>query len=216
MAKLITGSIANGYLNTWRNFWEGIDCPILSVSTSGTTLILTVDDTLVINLGCNDENYVREPLSITFNGSSLVSYEASYGMRSTPANITLAFTDKLFYLRIRNQYTSGNNVGLTIVYEKIGDKKYAGYARSDMTDLKNITLIDTDGNSNTRAVIIPYEVAANGIDYAENDVLTISGVKSVVDPNFCACSTISNNSVITFEGQNFYAVGTKSVVKIDE
>ncbi|MBR4683153.1 MAG: hypothetical protein IKP06_07675 [Elusimicrobiaceae bacterium] len=107
-----------------------------------------------------------------------------------------------------------------ILWEKIGDQEFYGYVtdnQSSFIPINSINLSDVDNSTvYTHAALLNYAAEAGKIDFVDNDCLFLSGVKSINDPNFKACSTMTANTVITVQGKNCFVIGSHSLVEIDD
>ena len=53
------------------------------------------------------------------------------------------------------------------------------------------------------------------VNYLDYDILFAGGYADMNDTNFLACSTLTKGKVYTFDGQNYFSIGTNTLVVMD-
>lgn len=117
-------------------------------------------------------------------------------------------------------YGDNNGNCLAFLWEKTGSQELCGYTGNNagavyipITDI-NLTDVDTSEVYN-HGSLLNYAAQSGSIDYCDNDALFLSGVKTLNDPNFKACSTMTANTVITVQGSNHFVIGAHSLFEYD-
>lgn len=191
---------------------NGLDCPILECSFSNNTITLNLEDKATISFS-GDGDYFR-PINITYNG---VTNSISGGnLPKTPCDIIIAYSDSFFYFKIASLAGWSNQKGCAFFYESINDESYFGYiegtANASITDIQ---LKDSNNVIYSRPLMMNYTKEIGMIDFIDHDLLVGAGITIIDDKGFIACSTITNNSVLTINGKNYYAMGTNTLVEVE-
>lgn len=152
---------------------------------------------------CNDENNTVVTLP-------QMGYWASGGTVYT----TLIITDKVFYLgfdrRIDNVYYV-----LSIVIDD-NDKYYTGGVLQNWS-VNSVTFYDTDTAISGYSIgkLFNFAIAPYNILYNNLCPIFYSNSYNSDIHDLISCSTVTQGQVITFQGQNYYALGTNVLVPID-
>lgn len=220
MAKILRRTLtASGSRDSWQTYFEDIrqECSIITsvnrVSTSE------------VQVGINSECTMRFYTSggtyfqfITPNGSS---YDGLwfYG------NVTLTsiYTDTLFYFQTHDNRYSPNGQRALFIYEIASGKCVYGWNLDSyfyptaFRDIKTVTLTASgdSGVPYVHSALIPYSLDFDKIAYFDKDTLLNGSLKGLIDTNFMSCSNIAVDSVVTFNGLNYYSVGENTIIRID-
>lgn len=188
--------------SSWGTWFNNLNCPLISASGN----VINIDDVFTLT----KDNYI-----VTLNKGSTQIFSSSW---NNPATVTVCCSDTLVYI----QGYDPQSRRFVFIYEKLDDIIiYAYFGGGNTTGvafkpISSVTFTDINtGLEYTHDARLNYSVELGNIDYAP-DVLFLSGVKNVEDPNFVTCSTVTADKVVTFQGQNYYAVGSNTLVLMDE
>ena len=188
--------------NAFGAYFSGLNCPLITVS--GNTV--TVGGKLVITPA-------QYALAVSWNGTQLFSISCNY-----PHSLEVYYSDTLFYCQGsdpqgRRWLAMYEKIGDTVLYGTLNGGSSTGVSRYAMT---SVTLNNpANGNTYVHGTVFNYSTDVGYIDYASSSALFNSSVKKLTDPNFRACSTVTQGSVVTIAGENYYAVTTKELLPID-
>ena len=188
---------------TWAN-WFSQFTPMISIS--GTDIV--IDNKYFYRLqnvsgSAGIALYdMNDPSSYISGGSCTISGNST---------VTVAASNTLFYM----QAFDGDGRGPYFIYEKTTNFNVVAYTagNSSFRDIRNFTLTDlNNGYEYKHRAMLNYTTQPDHINYAQ-DMLFRSNVKSFEDPNFVTCTTVQADRMITFKGENYYSVGTNTLVK---
>lgn len=174
-----------------------------------TTIALSNKFSIVITKGT--AGYNNFTFAIVVNG-------VNTSVRTVSRYMTLVSckSDNMAFLQAYAGY-DGYRAG--ILYEKInGQELYGaiGNNQSVFMSLTDFSLTDIDSSVvYTHGALLNYAAESGSIDFANNDCLFLSGVKSLNDPNFKACSTMTANTIITVQGKNCFVASAHSIFPYD-
>lgn len=191
----------------YKAFFDSLNCPLLSTEINGNNFYLHVGDIFTF----------RGP----YNGNAgliVKGTEVTQGGWGVDLPITVVYTDKLFFMYTKN--SSANTRGLSFFYEELGDKILYGYVFSTSNNsFKPLDIIPlTDDVSSLQYQHSPrlnYQAQTGYIDYAPQKLFSSGLITDIEDDNFIACSTVTANQVVSFEGKNYYSIGTNTLVELD-
>ena len=203
MAKVKRSTLA--YDSTiWANWFGSLGCSLVSID--GTNII--IDNIFMIKL--ERLNYWPS-VALYKDGTMIASRTVADASR-----ITVAYSDTLFYVYTRD-HNGTTGIGIFLTYEKTPE--FQIYTYGEITGHPNIqdyTFTDiVTGNQYKHSGVLNYITELDYIDYTE-DRLFSGDQRVFVDNNFLSCSTITQDSVVTFAGKNHYSVGPNILVSIDE
>ena len=209
MAKVKT-STASLDISYFLTFFESLNCPLITVDRDNKTVDIDNNVTIAITVGSN-VNYSRN-FTFTENGSSWTSGQYY------PVTIIACYSDKFVFLKIVSQ--NSTTTYTTYIYEKNGSDIYSGHylGSSASCDINSITTLNKYDSLDTYkyGVMLNYSNFTGYIDHTDLRLLTSNNeITSILDENFLACSTVTFNQVITFEGKNYYCIGTHTLVPLD-
>jgi len=186
------------------SLFNSLNCPLIEIS--GNTVI--IDSIFSIYLGYNSW-----PRIYMEKDGTVITGNTVYG------NMTfiIGYSDNFFYINM----TDEGDTGIYLVYEKTTDfTLWTSSNSSGSIGFQNIqSYTFTDLNSNvtySRGAILNYATQPDYINYTSN-ILCYSGTttKAITDPLFVSCSTVTLGMVITFGGQNYFSVGTNTLLRMD-
>lgn len=188
--------------SSWGTWFNNLNCPLISASGN----VITID---------NEFTLTKDNYNVILKKGSTQLFNSTW---NNPATVTVCCSDKLVYI----QGYDPQSRRFVFIYEKLDDIAiYAYYGASNTTGVAfkpisdfTFTEINT-GLEYTHGARLNYTDELSNIDYAP-EVLFMGGIKNVEDPNFISCSTVTADKVITFQGQNYYAVSAHTLVLIDE
>lgn len=175
------------------------------ITVSGNTV--TVGGKLVITPA-------QYSMTVSWNGTQLFNIACNY-----PHSLEVYSSDTLFYVQGadpqgRRYVVLYEKIGNTVLYGQLNGGSGTGISRYAMT---SITLTDASNSGKTynHGTVFNYATDVGKIDYAKSSALFNNSIKKLTDTNFMACSTVTQGSVVTIAGENYYAVTTKELLPID-
>lgn len=207
-------------LENLKAWIDSLNCPLITTSISDGTLYIHVDDAVNLCFGLYYSSGFYYAMGYQLRGNSVrTSTFNDYGGNT----VVVCFSDDVFYLQIKNNY-GANDRKSVFIYEKLDEKRYfmgTGFdIDSDTNPWYNIegkTFLCLENDLDyTHESRLKYTQALNYIDYTY-DHLLLSGeeITNIEDSNFSSCSTVELNRVISFNGQNFYTIGTNILFPIE-
>lgn len=171
-----------------------------TVAGDVTTIVLSAKVSLVITK--DTAGYNRFIFAKVINGvSTTIRTISRYMTLVSCKSANMAFLEAY----------AGYNGRAVFLWEKVGSQELCGTANDNQSSyipIDDISLTDVDEETiYTHGALLNYAAASGSIDYCDNDALFLSGVKTLNDPNFKACSTMTANTVITVQGQNCFVIG---------
>lgn len=207
-AQSMTASRYKAYLDT-------LDCPIMTSVIDNGDLFIHVDNAYNIVISFNNNRFGYQLNDVTRYLTMMNPYNAQ--------TIVICYSDDIFYLQHTANYGAGRR--FFSVYEKVDEKRYvanigSGTGSSDVHDWYSIQDLTfeclEDGLTYKHDSRLKYEQKIDYIDYTVDNLLTQGGeITNTVDPNFVSCSNVIANSMLTFNDQNFYAVGSNILFPTD-
>lgn len=190
----------------WADWFGSLGCPLVSID--GTDIV--IDGVFTIRL-----YYDSWPRVGLWKDGTLI-YGPTVAGSST---ITVAYSDTLFYVWSHDENGSPG-IGIYLVYEKTPD--FTIYAHPDnyitgFSSIQNYTFVDRyTGDEYVHSGVLKYSREIDRIDYTEDSLFSTSNQRIMQDSNFISCSTVAQDSVVTFNGKNHYSVGPNILVSMDE
>ena len=218
MANIFKRTITTTDLTFLKSVFDGLGTTMVTnTEISGDYLYVTIDNTIIINFHRSSATLFN-PITLTYNGTTTSEIVRTY-VNGNGLRITICYSNTLFYIQLQD----ANSRRGIIYYEKLVGNSFYGYRGSqnsqnidfyDIAGLSNITEIETS-NIYTYSRVINLAAPVDSIFYLNSDVLFIGTQKGYENPNFRACSTVVCDQVITFEGKNYYSLGTNTLIPID-
>lgn len=210
-------------LNTFEGamtFLENLNYPLITSSTrTGDNVDIVIDNTVTINIGkFTSGSNILLTFAITYNGSSTGELGRVYVQRSGYyATVTICSTNSLFYLQIQDNTSGTTGLDFTFLYQLVDNNFYYGYKTGTTAfhALETISLTSGDNNTYSYAALIPYSAPVGQIYFRNGSLLLLSSMKAVETDEFISCSTVTLNSVITFNNKNYFSIGTNTLILID-
>lgn len=209
MAKAVKN--ASITYNQMATYLDSLGCPLVS----------KVDSTHISIDGHVTILFTYQHDYITFNGGS----SGTCGRVNDSREVTALWNDNLFYY----QQCDMGNVNYVhrsvLVYSKLDNAAWCGYDYNswsgeshDFYSLTNIPLYNMDNTSITGSYksAVNYGVTPGYIDYTPYGLIVTGINLQNVDSNFVSCSTVTPNQVVTFNNNNYYTVGTNSLILLDK
>ena len=196
---------------TIKTFFDSFSSSLFTTSITGTTWNGNILEVYVDNTVSLIFNYADGYVQTKYNGS-VVNY--SYLNTWNALTLTVAVSDNMLYVQWQLSYS---NRTTAFLYEKIDNKKYWGAAGggADWYSIVSIPLTETSlGASYAHGQRISGTAAAGTVLFT-GDALFSGGVKSIEDPNFLACSTLTANTIITMNNKNYYTVGANTLMLVE-
>ena len=218
MAKVVKKSFGSSNTTMWKTFFDSFECPLLTVTISGNTLQLLLDNTVQLNMPASASNWFQ-PVTITYNGST-TSEVVRLWFGNAGVRVTVITSDTLFYV----QFQDGDSRRLCFVYELCDGIKYYGYRGSVSSSGQSFYDISSFGLTNlatdatyTHKPMMGFNSNVGKISYIDKCGLMDSDYQLLqYDTNFIDCTTVIGDKIYTFDGNNYYSVGTNTLVLIDE
>lgn len=199
--------------NTFKAFIDSLNCPLITTSHEGYITTINVNNIVNVEFG-------NGKVTVVYNGQTVATYSILNSYNDL--YITAAFNENFFYFQVNCDYSYGRR--FVFLYEIIDNKNYFGYNGAEVVSgrgwfsIHEITMIETSSNlTYNHAARFNYNCQVGLIDYATPDFLFSAGYKTdTEDNNFISCSTITLDQVITFDGTNYYSIGTNTLVELDD
>jgi hypothetical protein len=191
-------------------FFNGLGASLIDVNIFEGNLVIDVNDDFTITF-----DFTNNKITV---GSEDVTY---IDTAAGPYTITVGHSDTIFYLQLNDSYSSGRRFGF--IYEIINNSLLYAYKGTGMTSttvaafypISDFTFTDIESLLNyTHGKRINGSVTVGYLMFAE-DVLFNEGVRAMADSNFISCSTITADNVVTFNSQNYYAVGPNTLLLME-
>lgn len=210
-------------LNTFEGamtFLENLNYPLVTSSTrTGNNVDIVIDNRVTINVGkFTSGSNILLTFAITYNGSSTGELGRVYVQRSGYyATVTICSTNSLFYIQIQDNTSGSTGLDFIFLYQLVDNNFYFGYKHGTTAfhALETISLTSGDNNSYSYAALIPYSAPAGQIYFRNGSLLLLSSMKAVETDEFISCSTVTLNSVITFNNKNYFSIGSNTLILMD-
>ena len=194
-----------------KAFFDSFNCPLIETTlVDSETFTVNIDNTVLLSF--NGSSAVRN-ITATIDGvtteiGSGQTYQ-TYGSKTFIVTCSSSF----IYIDFLLTYTGKR---LNVLYEKIGNLKYFGYLNDNGNiqsfDIKNLG----DGLNYKHGKRLNYTCELDVLDYTSDCIFLSDGQKTdVEDTNFVSCTDITAKKVITFNGENYYALGTNILAHLD-
>lgn len=200
-------------MSCFNIFFSTLNCPLItSQSLSSDILTLGIDDTiqLILNGNSRYEIYIIDDTGTEVTGGTFNTFRDYF-------NFTIYYTDTFFYLYFKDPY--GDKFFL--VYEKISGKRYFGTTWDAATipwlSITALTFKQVENQSNYKySQLLNYSCGLDNIDYSSNILFNSNNeVTDIIDSNTLTCSTVSTDTILTFNGKNYYSIGANTLVEVD-
>ena len=209
----------SGYqkIDAWEKYFNSLHCNLITVNRDGLKLTININNLAEIKFSFRsygDTEYFVD-MAYTLNGSAVTGP----GVLAYTTTVIVAYTSTLFYIQVSDY----SNRRFCCLYERINGEDYIGFRGATGVNqvyypINSFNLLNVStSNSYVHGARLNY--AKSGLNYIDytGEVLFSLGtpVMCADDPNFIACSTISADLVITFNGNTYYSLSTNTLVAID-
>lgn len=195
----------------WKDFFDSFNSSIISTSISGEILNVTVDNDLIIQF--DDFSGTWFYIRVYRNGTQLTSKPMESGSDGKQ-ELTIAASADMFYLQLKDRFPHY----FSVVYENVASTNLYGYYydASSRIPITAMTLYDVNSvETYTHGNVLNYACGIGTLNYLPNDIIYSGSSKYALDSNFIACSTVTLNTMITFNGKNYYSVGTHTLIPME-
>ena len=197
--------------NSMSNPSNLLDFLLLSgvpATLNDSTVVIMIADSFQISIAVGKAGYWRYTMSLTVNG---VTTETGYVYNYCTA--TCVYDNNLFYLLFAGAY---DNRATCVFLEKISSDWYYGYMGlggiGEFYPITSLTLTRLGGVSGYQhSAVLNFSTPIGTISYT-TDFLFLNSVAEVQDANTISCTTITGGSVITIEGNNYFALSNNTLV----
>lgn len=201
---------------SYKSWLDSLDCPLITTNIDGDYLYVNVDDAYVLYF--NPWGTYRMGYQLRGESHDLAMLNPNHSQ-----TIVVCFSDDVFYIQHNGNYGAGRR--MLSIYEKLDERRYTAnvgagtdssstHAWYSIQDVNFLCLEDNLLYKHDSR--LKYEQKIDYIDYTVDNLLTAGGeITNTVDPNFVSCSTVIANSILTFNDQNFYAVGSNILFPTD-
>lgn len=199
-------NIDNVPFSTIKNYFDGLDISIISTSLSNNVFTITIDNTTSIRF----EYYIVTVIDDLGYGVA----SAMYNPFTEPLTFIIGFSDTFFYLCYYDSYSRG----VTAVYEKISGKRYfGGTGTGNFQPITSIRMksVEDQGSVYFKKVL-NYSVDSGSLDYAQNVLFNRDSAMILVDPNTITCTDVTQNKIITFNGNRYYSLGPNTLIQLND
>ena len=212
MAK-VNRCIPTASIESYMEFIKSFNCKIIDVDFTNNTI--TIDNGVTIAVQENSGYTNGRDWILTYSG---ITYTC---LQQGAANLWLCCNESFVWLTV----DSNDSNKICFLYEKIGNKKLCGHtytAKTGNPDIHGVTLTDLlSQETYTHAKNLNYTCESvypdcyDYLDYSE-DVLTSNGLRSnVTDTNTLTSSITTLNKILSFSGDNYFALGTNTIIHVD-
>ncbi len=216
MAKIRRKKTAvSGQMSVWKSFIDSFNNPMVTTSTSGNYLYISINSEVTVTLGAF--NSLSMAFTVTKNGSTSASGTIwSNGASDKLVEITIVSDTNVFYMQIKD----GDGRRNLVIYEKLTGINLSGYSLSNsmsmpFIDIKNVTVSNVDGSiSGMHSPILTYTTDVGHLDYLSSDIITSGGLFVTTNSNFVSTTPVTADAVYTFNSANYYALGTNTLVEM--
>lgn len=199
----------------YKAYLDSLECPLITSVIDNGDVFIHVDDAYNIVISFNNNRFGYQ-----FHG---VTNELTLMNTWNPNTVVICFSDDVFYMQHTAEYNAGRRY--LSVYEKIDERRYMANIGSgtefnsyhDWYSIQDLTFeCLEDGLLYKHDSRLKYTQKIDYIDYTIDNLVTNGGdITNIVDPNFVSCSNVTANTTITFNDQNFYAVGSNILFPTD-
>ena len=204
-ATFVKHQFGNVPFSTIKNYFDGLDISIISTSLSNDVFTITIDNTTSISF-----RYYTVSAYDDF-GYSIA--ENMYNPYTNPLTFMIGFSDTFFYLCYYDNWSRG----ITAVYEKINDKRYfGGTGTGGFQPITSIRMrcVEDQGSAYFKK-IINYSVDSGTLDYTQNSLFNSFNNVILIDPNTITCTDVTQNKIITFNGNKYFSLGPNTLIQLN-
>lgn len=217
MAKVVKRAFYYKNLTLLKSFIDSFDSPLVTTSLVPTTHYTGEDLILNFEDKCTVTYYINgEWLDVDYDyGQGVDTYHIYKVDSSLPC--TICSSDNMFHLQLFY-----DNSIYVMIYSKVsaattifGSSGHYAYWGAYYMDTP-ITVYEVEtGIPFNYGKPLNYSTSVSSIQYLNHTTLLNGGVKVLSDNNFIACTNVTPSRVITINGQNYYSVGTNTLIPMD-
>lgn len=191
------------YLNALNN-------PSIVAYMNNNVPTININDVLLIT------GYLGNGGRIYRNGVQIAGVDRGFINPQT----TIVYSDDFVSIWFYTTWGSGWSTAFGAIYRKVGDLELSGgtAATGSYYPIENFTLLD----NNTEQLYkygkrLDYSADANMINYTQNVLFEPNGIISadIIDTGILACSAIPYGQIITFNGKDYFSIGTNNIIHIE-
>ena len=219
MARVLRRQLyTRGSRDSWQSYFEEIqqDCPLIT----DVDRVSTSEVQVYINSECSIRFYASGETNfqiLTPNGNSYIYWFDTY------VTLTSIYSNTLYYLQTHDNRYTPNGQRMLFIYEIASGRCIYGYDTTSyyypasFRDIKNVAFTETGASSTyyKHGALIPYASTFDSIAYLDKDILLNGNIKGFTDTNFISCSNVPVDSVLSFNGANYYSVGENTLVRLN-
>ena len=215
IARLLPSTSIQDYLD----FFSGLNCRFISVSSS--TISINSGE-ITIEIADNAGYTNGRDWSITYPGAE----EPTVLLQQGAETIVACYSDVFLFFTVESSDTNK----IVFVYEIVTEDNATAHlyghsysAKSGNPDIHGVTLTSSESEATyTHGKLLNYSCENvypdyyGYIDYANDYLVSSSVITEVVDENTLTCSIVTANKIVTFEGTNYFALGTNTIIPIED
>lgn len=216
MGTISTYRFAADQLNVteYKAWIDSLECPLITTNIENNCLYINVDNAYVVYFDVG-----RYRMGYILRGTAS---DIGYMYKPNKQKIVVCFSDDVFYI----QHTSEQDAGrrMISVYERIDEKRLVANAGSGTDSqyfhawysIQDLSFLCLENDlTYSHQPRLKYAQKPDYIDYTIDNLLCGGVISDIADTNFVSCSNITGDTVISFNSQNFYAMGDNILFPID-
>jgi len=192
-------------------FFNSLNCSLITASLVDSYSVININNVFEIKKMASDNS-----IEIYKNGTALVSSSRGY----TKPYVTVAYGTNFVFIWICTSNNSWYSSSYGVVYKKVGEKELYGYYSGSglTTNIASFPLIENTTSAEYRinTIFKDYSPDINYLDYTQ--ACLFQGQTKLPDErvtDFYDCSTVTQFNVVSFNGTNYFAIGTHTLIKLD-
>jgi hypothetical protein len=204
-ATFVKHQFGNVPFSTIKNYFDGLNISIISTSLSNDVFTITIDNTTSVSF--------RYYTAAAYDDFGYNIAENMYNPNTIPLTFITGFSDTFFYLCYYDNWSRG----ITVVYEKINGKRYfGGTGTGGFQPITSIRMrcVEDQGSVYFKN-IISYSVDSGTLDYTQNSLFNPLNNIILVDPNTITCTDVTQNKIITFNGNRYFSLGPNTLIQLN-
>ena len=200
-------NVDNVPFSTIKNYIDGLSIPVISTSLANNQFDIMVFSTYKIRF-----QYYTCHIYDEF-GYDLVGDSVMYNPFTEPLTFIIGYSDTFFYLHYYDAYSRG----FTCVCEIIDSRKYMGViAGGSFQPVTSIRMKSAEDQGSVYfKKVLNYSVESDNLDYTQNVLFDKLDNMILIDPNTITCTDITQNKIITFNGNRYYSLGPNTLIQLN-
>ena len=198
-------------IQSWKTFFDSFNSALISTSISGSALNVVLNNDITVTFSFSGTWFY---IQVYRNSTQLFS-KPMESDGSGKMEITVVASDDFFCMQVKDRYPHY----CAVVYENISSTSLYGYQYDGSTriPITAITLYDASNGTDTctHGVVLNYACQTGILNFISSDILWSDTAKFATDNNLIACTTVAMDCVITFNGANYYSLGTNTLIPMD-